>query len=161
MGFFGSKEYEKMKGKLPEEDILYACKGDLNSQGEFENHYLLLTKEKLLLVGGESRSPQKVYAGYIGKYTPPSLDEPLCLVASFSLQEVEKIWVQPFLSGGTVCLKTLEEEKMLFCFTSGLTAEANRMVSLAIKVKKGKEITEEDIKEKEKRPNKTESTKRK
>lgn len=150
MGFFGSKDYEKLKKKFfADEDVLYACKGDLMLNGEFANFYLLLTKEKLILAQGEAPVPQKVYGGYIGKYKPVSLEGTVSSVSEFALQDVEKIWIQSLLSGGMFCLRTAAGEQLLFCFTSGLAGEANRMVSLMNKVKKGEELTQEDTKEKE------------
>lgn len=150
MGLFGSKDYEKLKKKsFPDEDVLYACKGDMSPNGEFFQYYLLLTKEKLILVQGEARVPVKVYGGYIGKYKPASAEGTVSPVAEFSLQDMEKIWVQALLSGGMLCIKTPAGEQPLFCFTSGLNTDANRMVSLANKVKKGEELKEEDTKDKE------------
>ncbi len=149
MAFFGSKEYEKVKKKyFPEETVLYACKGDLTPHGEFAEYYLLLTKKKLILAQGETRVPQKVYGGYIGKYKPATEIGSLSSVTEVALQDAEKIWVHSLLSGGMLCVKTSAGEQSLFCFTSGLLGEVNRMVSLVGKVKKGEELTQEDTKDK-------------
>lgn len=150
MGFFGSKDYEKLKKKsFPDEAVLYACKGDLTPNGEFADFYLLLTQKELILVLGETLVPQKVYGGYIGKYKPAQPSYEGYDLRRFPMEEVEEVCLQFFLSGGLVYAKTVQGGQPLFCVTGGFTGEAKRFAALFKKAKKGEEITPDDVKEKD------------
>lgn len=148
MAFFGSKEYEKIKKNFPDEEILFACKGDMTVQGEFADTYLLLTKTQVILAEGCAPVAEKVYSGYIGKYTRPPVGE-IAEVRQIPLEEWEELTFQTFFGGGMMVAKTREGKQELFCTAGGCTADAKRMVSLFSKVKKGEEITEKDRQEKE------------
>lgn len=150
MAFYQSKEYEILKKQWnPKEDILFACAGDMNSDGQFQPHYLLLTKTKVLVAQGPLSQTEKVYGGYIGKYKPAETVPTGEIVNEIPLEGIDRLSVRNFLAGGQIYIQKGEEEIPLFCVTGGYMPEIIRFTKLFEKVKKGEELTQEDVNEKE------------
>ena len=149
---------------VKKEDIRYKAEPDLDMELRFARNYLVMTKEKLVLVSYPYQAHGKFrFGGYAGNEMAAGFGGSKPEVKSFALADVEGLQIIRAVSGGSMMVKckkdgksteaaekkTSEEasgEELFLCaFSNSRMGEMERAGRNLEKIKKGEDLSEEDI----------------
>lgn len=128
--------------------VRYKAEPDLDSELRFARNYLVMTDRKLILLSYPYQPHGKFrFGGYMGNEPVTHLPaEPE--VVQFELSELKELEVVRAVSGGMMMIKYEKEDeqnRFLCAFTNSRMGEMERAGRNLKKLKKGEELSKEDI----------------
>ena len=131
---------------VAEEEIRYAAQFDVAEDYSFTKGFLVLTGDKLILVrypktGG--RQEEFRFGGYVTKWNGAEEEKPVLTV--YENKDVESLSIVREITGGVLLGKIKGIEYNLCRFTNSRMGEMERLTANIEKLKKGEELTSEDI----------------
>lgn len=131
------------KYSIPEEEICYAARYDIDDAYRFADGLLVLTKDKLVLLAYPAKNDVLYrFGGYISSDLGESL-EPAIKV--YELEKIEKLEIIREVGNGVIAAN-IEGSLIRLCqFSNTKMAEFDRMKQNLDKVKKKEELTKDDI----------------
>ncbi len=126
---------------INKEDVLYAVPSDLDNYGYFSENWLILTKEKLVILSGTSFERKKTGK----KRTDTDINFTLKGVIEYLVSDVKKIIINDMVSGGVLIASINETEQMLCRFTASRQKDFGTLAKIHGKLVNGEEINYEEI----------------
>jgi len=133
------------KYDIASDDIRISAVLDVNENFGFSDTYLVLTEDRLVLAAYEEH--KQGYVHQFGGYSRTEQDEQADMPAIriFELENTLKLAVIREISGGALYAETKEGDIRIGRFTNSRMGEVQRFINAFDKVKKGEELTKEDI----------------
>ncbi len=131
---------------IDRKEILFAATGDLDEQQRFADSVVALTAKKLILARYPYREKQEYRLGGYNSWSLEQenrLEEPA--VVSYDLADVEKLEVIRQVNTGILMGRMGGVDRYLCQFSNTRMEAFMRMEKLLEKIKKGEEITKEDL----------------
>lgn len=139
------------QNQLAQEDIVYWMVCDRTMDGGFVDTYLILSREKLLILSsGQEPSKEKVYKGYAMPQRAKKLSKPVqygeCTVEKSEIDKIESVYIVNLVASGMIVVKEAEE-RVIAMFTNGHMGRAAKFASVFSKLKKNEEIDSKELNE--------------
>lgn len=134
------------KYEIRKEDILYKADADYDEEFRFVENYVLLTKERLVMICCPYHaSGEYSFGGYAGLKLAEAADAQEPILRIWFLKDIEKLEIIRDVSGGTL-MGVIEGTETLLCrFSNSRMGAMERLTRNLEKVKKDEELTNEDI----------------
>ena len=125
-------------------NIIYSVLSDMNVDGQYADGYVLLTKQKLILIYAPPRlGVIHSFAGY--KKEMENYDHQDFALRIFDFSAIEKLELQRFVSSGSLLARMDGQDIALTAFSNSLIGSFTGFIGIFTKVKEGKELVAADF----------------
>lgn len=125
-----------------ESDIVRQAAADMNTQCEYQDHYLFLTTKQLVVVTCEPRAAARVFAGYPGDKKNKPTDPVVRDIATYEVADSKEPAMTDTVSGGVLVMR-VNDQPVALCATTNLHKSACAKLLTALE-KLGKGETPEN-----------------
>lgn len=129
---------------IEETELIYTTKSDMNVDGLYASGYVLLTKNKLVVLSSPPRQGIiHTFAGY--KKELFEQDEKDFAIKIFEINNIEKLELLRYVSCGSLSCRIHNEDYTLTSFSNSYIGDFTGLVNIFGKIKDGKELLKEDF----------------